>query len=325
MRIAIDLSAALPSDEIIRFTRGAEERGFESVWIGETRERDPIPLLGALARATNTIKLATGIVNVYARSPANVVMSTATLDELSSGRVILGLGTSTPIIIGWHGHKFEKPLTRVREFIRIVRRAFDGERVEQVGQTLSVKDFKLGFKPVRTKIPIFIAALGSRMLRLGGEIADGVLLNIVSPEYVKEAVEQVRKGAEASGRSLSDIEIASFLPVCLNKDGAKSAAALKKVIAYYLNAPFYGEIASHYGFESDVKAVRANWATGDREKTLASVSDELLNSVAYCGTNEGLLLRLAQYKSAGLTLPVLNPCSIGVDYKESIERCLQAL
>lgn len=325
MRIAVDLSPDLQSHDMIRYSQEAERRGFESVWTGETRERDPLVLFGTLAKATDTIKLATGIVNVFARSPANVAMAIATLDELSNGRTILGLGSSTPIIIGWHGHNFEKPLTRVREFVDIVRKALNSESINVTGKTLSVKNFRLGFKPVRAKIPIFVAALGSRMLQLGGKIADGVLLNIVSPEYVKEAVAEVRKGAEVAGRSLSEIEIASYLPVCLIKDEGKSKAALRKVVAYYALAPFYGDVMTHCGFGGDVQAVRSNWASGNRDRAVASISDELLDSVTYYGSTEELMERLDEYKSAGLTLPILDPCSVGVDYRESTELCLKVL
>ncbi|MBI3325807.1 MAG: LLM class flavin-dependent oxidoreductase [Nitrospinae bacterium] len=170
-RIGLTLprSEDLPRKEIVRVVQQAEALGYESVWVGESWGRDGFTWLSQLACHTQTIKLATGITTVYSRTPALIAQTVASLDEISDGRVILGLGTSGPIVIeNWHGVPFDRPLRRTREYIEIVRLILSGERVNYTGQIFHLKGFRLPFTPVRKTVPIYVASLGPRNLRLTG-------------------------------------------------------------------------------------------------------------------------------------------------------------
>lgn len=170
-RIGLTLprSEDLPRQEIVEVVQQAEALGYDSVWVGESWGRDGFTWLTQLACHTTRIKLATGITTVFSRAPALIAQTVAALDEISAGRVILGLGTSGPLVIeNWHGLPFERPLRRTREYIEIIRLILSGERVNYQGEIFQLKGFRLPFAPVRSRVPIYVASLGPQNLRLTG-------------------------------------------------------------------------------------------------------------------------------------------------------------
>ena len=163
-------------EELLDYARLADRVGYDTIFVPESWSRDAFTTLGAIAAVTERVRLGPGIVNVFSRTPALIAQSIATLDELSGGRAVLGLGTSGPVVIeNWHGMSFERALRRTRETVEIVKLALKGGPVDYSGEIFSLKGFRLGFKPVRDDIPIFIASIGPRNNRLAGEIADGWL------------------------------------------------------------------------------------------------------------------------------------------------------
>lgn len=297
-------------ENILICVRCAERARAESVWISEAWGRDAFLALAAVAHATDHLKLGTGIVNVYSRSPATLAMSTATLDELSKGRAILGVGSSGPgVVERWHGVRYANPLSRVRETVEIVRLALSGASTDFQGRVFHVSDFKLAMNPPNRTIPIYIAALGPRMLRLAGEIADGVLLYLCPLTKIPEAINEIRKGASEAKRSLANIDIAALLPTCISENRRQAKDLVAGTIAYYIGGmgTYYHHIVRQSGFPLEADRIRDAWQRGDRMSATKAVSDELIDSVALIGPTAECRIRLEKFRDAGINLPIISP------------------
>jgi len=233
----VELGLILPYEgslsfvEALELTHRAEALGFDSVWMPEAYGTDAISILGALAARTERIRLGTGIVNVFSRTPALLAQTAATLDLISGGRFILGLGTSGhQVISGWHGVPFERPVLRMRETIAIVRQVLRRERLEFRGEVFQLdKGLKLLARPVRATVPIFLATLTPAGLRLTGELADGWMPTLFSPEHMDVFRAELETGARAGGRSLSSLAIAPHVPVVIDDDRARARDAVRVV------------------------------------------------------------------------------------------------
>ena len=298
-----------PLENILTCARYAERAGVESVWIPEAWGRDAFLALSAIAQVTERAKLATGIVNVYSRSPAALAMAAATLDELSNGRGILGLGSSGPgVIERWHGIRYEGPLTRIRETVKIVRLALSGAKADFQGSLFHVSDFKLAMAPPKHRIPIYIAALGTKMLRLTGEIGDGVLLYLCSLPTIPKAVEEIRKGANEAGRSLENFDVAALLPTVVSENRKEAQAVVAAAIAYYVGGmgSYYRRLINESGFQSEAVKINQAWQSGDRLSARRAVSERLIDSVALAGTPDECGRRLEEFRKSGVSLPILS-------------------
>src|ERR671919_1871267 len=219
-RIGLTLprSEDLPRQEIVEVVQHAEALGYDSVWVGESGGRDGFTWLTQLACHTSRIKLATGITPVYSRSPALIAQTVAALDEISAGRVILGLGTSGPIVIeNWHGLPFQRPLRRTREYIEIIRLVLSGERVNYQGEIFQLKGFRLPFTPPRPAVPIYVASLGPLNLRLTGELADGWLPIYLDAGYLPKFQRELALGAQKAGRALTAVDVAPYILACVSE------------------------------------------------------------------------------------------------------------
>jgi len=253
-------------------------------------------------------QLATGIVNVFSRTPAALAQAIATLDEISGGRAVLGLGTSGSIVIqNWHGVPYDKPLQRTREYIDIVRLILSGERVNYDGQIFHLKNFRLPFKAARSRVPIYVASLGPKNVRLTGEKADGWLPTYFSRTRGHVQMQDLEEGARAAGRSLSEIDVAPYLLSCVSDDVAAARALARAHIAYYVGGmgTYYNNLVRRYGFVEEAARVRELWAKGDRKAAAAAVSDALLDDVAIVGTPAQARARLEEYRARGVTTPTI--------------------
>jgi len=298
-----------PLENILTCARCAEQAGIESVWIPEAWGRDAFLALAAVAQATDRVKLGTGIVNVYSRSPAALAMSAATLDELSHGRAILGVGSSGPgVVERWHGIRYERPLTRVRETVRIARLALSGATTDFQGSFFHVSGFKLAMGPPRRAVPIYIAALGPKMLRLAGEIADGVLLYLCSLPAIPKAINEIRKGANRAGRSLDNFEIATLLPTVVSENRKEAQSIVARAIAYYVGGmgTYYRRVISESGFASEASKINEAWQRGDRLSATNAVSEQLISSVALAGPPAECRQKLEDFTKSGVNLPILS-------------------
>jgi len=310
-RIGLTLprSEDVPRKEIVEVVQQAEALGYDSVWVGESWGRDGFTWLTQLACHTSRIKLATGITTVYSRSPALIAQTVASLDEISGGRVVLGLGTSGPIVIqNWHGLPFERPLRRTREYIEIVRLILSGERVNYTGEIFQLKGFRLPFTPVRSKVPIYVASLGPQNLRLTGELADGWLPIYLDSNHLADFQRDIERGAERVGRPLDAIDVAPYILSCVSEEVEAARHLVKSHLAYYIAGmgTFYANLIARYGFEDELRHVREAWEGGDRRSAASHVTDAMVARLAICGTPKEGRAQMERYRAAGVTLPIVS-------------------
>jgi coenzyme F420-dependent oxidoreductase len=317
------------TSEIVDLAQRAEELGYETFWLGESWGRECFTILSYIAAKTQRIGIATGIVNVFSRSPATIAQTAATLDELSDGRLILGLGTSGPLVIEqWHGMPYKQPLRRTREYVEIIRLILSGERVNYEGQIHHLQRFRLPFKPVRASIPIYIAAFGPRNLELTGEIADGWLPIYLHPERYDGMKAHLQAGAAKAGRSLSEIQIDPWILTAVVDSEEERQEALAQVrgqLAFYGAGmgTYYTELFRRYGFEEEIEHILAAWKSGDREAAARRVSDRMVESLAVVGNANYCRERYDFYRDRGVTVPVVSlPPGLS---QAQVERTLKAM
>jgi F420-dependent oxidoreductase-like protein len=300
--------AGFDRKELIECVRAADECGYDSFWLPEAWERDAFTTLTELTTQTKHIQLGTGIVNVFSRSPSLLAMSAATLDEISRGRFRLGLGTSgRRVVEDFHGVPFERPLIRLREAVQIIRMLLRGGRVDFEGECFRLSRFKLGFKPVRAEIPIYIASLTQASLRQLGEIGDGWLPTQWPLQRLEDGVNEIRTSATACGRDPVRIDIAPFVNVVVSSDPARARNLARMPIAYYLGGmgEYYRASISRLGFKEEADKIRECWQSGRRKTAIAAVPDAMADALAICGSLESCRARLDELATIGATLPIV--------------------
>lgn len=281
----------------------AESLGYESVYLTHVAGRESLTVLTTYAQATSRIRVGTGVVPIYTRTPATMAQTAATIDELSGGRMTLGLGVShRPVVEGWHGQTIDKPVSEMSEYLRIVRAILRGEDPPR-GEKWQT-GFRLSIDP-RPSLPIYIAGLSPRMLRLAGEIADGVILWLCNPSYIEQVVvPEVRGGRERAGLGMEGFDIVAAVPGAV-ADSAQAFAALRKDLIPYFGLPFYRAMIERTGFGADIEAFDA--AAGDLDTMQAAISDGFLEELTAVGDAAGVQAGLERYRSAGATSPCVGP------------------
>lgn len=299
------LQAAGLRNEITTLASLAERLGFERAWIIETNDRDAFAVATEMALATDRIVIGTNIVSVFTRTPSLLAMGAFTLDEISDGRFILGIGPGgTEIVRDGHGVPFSKPVTRVKESIDVIRTLLSGERLTYEGSQFSVKEgFRLRVAARNPNLPIFISALNPKMLELSGEKADGVILSHGPVEAMAAVRERVAEGAERAGRRPDAIEICVNLPVGV--DEPEAVTNLRKAVAWHLAAPTYDWLVSHTRYPDEVAKIRSLWWSGQREKAAELVGDDILLTFGLGYTDEMISSRVDAYLEAGIT-PIID-------------------
>lgn len=324
--IAFSTRALLTPRRIVTLAQEAEERGFEVALMTESRN-DGLACAEAAALATKKIKVGTGIANIYLRHPALLAVQCAAIDDLSEGRLVLGLGTGHPYLNEKSlGISMARPGTVTRECIEIVKRVVAGEPVTYQGAVFKINNFTLGFKPFRLKIPIYIAVLRPRMARLAGEISDGVLFNLMAPEYMRvKLLPEIELGAKKAGRDPKEVEIASLLPCFISKDRDAALQSAKTSIINYALMPFYNAMLVEGGFGREANAAVEAWSRGDKEGAFKAISEGMAGSLTIFGSPTESRRQLEKYRKAGMTLPILFPGAIGQDWEISMREALNLL
>jgi F420-dependent oxidoreductase-like protein len=306
--------------ELIECVQAADQSGYDSFWMPEAWEYDAFAILSELAVKTERISLGTGIINVFSRSPALIAMSAASLDEISGGRFRLGLGTSgAKVIEDLHGLSYSKPLIRLKEAIQIVRLLLAGERADFEGECFHLRRFKLGFKPLRDRIPILVAALNPVSLRQIGRIADGWLPTHWPLSRLADGRSEILAAASEVGRNGDEFEIAPFVNLVVNDDLTKARDSARLPLAYYIGGmgTYYHASLSRLGFSDDAGQIRELWQAGRRKDAIKAVTDEMVDSIAICGPPEHCRSRLDEISEHGATLPILSLPSEG----STLEKC----
>jgi F420-dependent oxidoreductase-like protein len=305
----------------IEAVRTAERLGYDSVWTAEAYGSDAATILAWFAAVTERIKLGSAVFQMPGRSAAMTAMTAATIDQLSGGRMILGLGASGPQVSeGWHGQRFGHQLQRTREYVDIVRMALARERLVYDGETLQLplpggpgRALKLTIAPKQERIPIYLAAIGPRNTALAGEIADGWIPTFFSPEHVELFRDRLRAGALRADRSLDAFEIAPMVSahVCDDLDAARDL--MRPVLALYVGGMgsreqnFYKTLVSQYGFATEAQRVQDLYLEGKREEACRAVPDELVDLVCLVGSRERVAERMRAYRDAGVGTLILSP------------------
>jgi F420-dependent oxidoreductase-like protein len=314
VRLGLYLGYAPPGTnptELIALAQEAERLGYDSAWAAEAWGTDAVTVLSWLAAMTTRIKIGSAILQMPARTPANTAMTAATLDLMSGGRFLLGLGTSGPQVVeGWHGEPWGKPLTKTREYVELVRAALRRETLEHDGEHFQVpytgpgatglgKPLKLMLRPLRADIPIYLASLRPKSIELTAEIADGWLPIFFSPERARKTfpVPFERNG----------LDIAACVPALLSDDLESARDALKPYYALYVGGMgargknFYNDLVRRYGFEAAAEEIQTLFLEGKQRDAAAAVPDALVDEMALVGPRERIADRLAEWRESGAT------------------------
>jgi F420-dependent oxidoreductase-like protein len=309
-----------PQDQL-QVVREAERLGYDSVWAAEAYGSDAATVLAWLAAGTSKVKLGSAIFQMPGRSAAMTAMTAATLDELSGGRMVLGLGTSGPQVAeGWHGQRFGQQLQRTRDYVAVVRMALARERVQYRGETLELplpdgpgKALKLMIGPVQPRIPIYLAAIGPKNTALAAEIADGWIPTFFSPEHVADLRALLAQGAGRAGRTLEGFEIAPMVNAYVSDDREAARNLMRPVLALYIGGMgsrkqnFYNQLVMRYGFEQAAGEIQDLYLDGKKDEAAAAIPDELIDMVSLCGPREVVRDRLAAFRDAGVGTLMVTP------------------
>ncbi|HEY3020786.1 MAG TPA: LLM class F420-dependent oxidoreductase [Solirubrobacteraceae bacterium] len=317
----------LSSQDQIEIVQEAERLGYDSVWTAEAYGSDAATILGWLAAQTSKIRLGSAIFQMPARSAAMTAMTAATLDQLSGGRMLLGIGSSGPQVSeGWHGVRFAKQLQRTREYVAVVRQALARERVEFHGETIELplpdgpgKALKLTIAPVQERIPIYLAAIGPKNTALAGEIADGWIPTLLDPEHLSGLREHLEEGAGRAGRALDGFDIAPTVQVFVDDDREKARDALRPYIALYVGGMgsrkqnFYNQLVQRYGFEDEAREVQDLYLEGKKDEAAAALPAELIDRVALVGPKDVVRERIRVFREAGVGTLGVSPFAFTKD------------
>ena len=302
----------------------AEDLGYESAFTTHLAARDSLTVLMAYASRTERIRLGTGVMPIYSRVPAITAMAAATVDEFSAGRLTLGLGVShRPVVEGWYGDEIGKPVKEMREYVGIVRAIFRGEDPPQGERFRSGFHF-MGYE-ARDDLPIYVAALSPGMLRLAGEIADGVVLWLCNPDYVRDVVvPEVRAGRERAGKELDGFDIVAAVPSAVTDDPDSARGRLRQDLIPYFSLPFYRTMLERSGFEDDVKGFDEGMSSGGPDAATAAISDDFLGVLGAIGDAEEAAGSVRRYRDSGATSPCVGPVP-GTDFSATLEALAGAL
>ena len=304
--------------------RLADELGFDSVYTTHIAGRDSLTVLAAYAVTTNRIRLGTGVLPIFSRAPASTAQTAATIDELSGGRMVIGLGVSHQVTVeNWYDSKIVKPVAQMREYVGIVRAILRGDE-PPAGEHFNTKFQLMGYE-ARDDLPIYIGALSPNMLQLAGEIADGAMLWLCNPDYIRDVVvPEVTKGSEKAGRSMDDFDIVAAVPSGVAEDRAKAFGAMRQELLAYFSLPFYRAMIERSGYDADIKAFDEAMSSGDFEAAKAAISDDFLENLTAIGSDEQVRAGVQRYRDAGAKSPCVGGIP-GADFEGTLAAVAELL
>ena len=305
MRIACSLGSLLSVEEVLQCTQIISDTKIDSIWIPETWGMENFSMLGAVANNTNTQKIGSSIINIYSRSPSTIAMGSATIDTLSNGRLILGLGTSSvPIVEDFHGEKFENPVQRMREYVEIIRLSLTKKQINYSGKIFNLKNFTLLIDPKRKSIPIYLAAINEKMVNLCWEIADGVIFYLRPLEEMKKTIFKMQ--------SQKNIDVACQIITCISNDSEEAIQRAKKTIAFYVSVgKIYRDFLANNGFKNETNNIFEEFKKSGFKSNHELVTDSMLNSLSISGSPEEAKIQLEKFRNAGINLPIIQFNPIG--------------
>ena len=317
MAIGAFIGAGKDLDTAVKRVKRADELGYESAYVTHIAARDSLTLLTLYATETERIRLGTGVLPIFSRTPASTAQTAATIDEISGGRMVIGIGVSHRVTVeNWFDSEITKPVKQMREYTEIVRAILRGEQAPE-GEFFNTKFQLMGYPP-RPELPVYIAALSPKMLQLAGEIADGVVLWLCNPDYIRDVVvPEVAKGREKAGKSMDDFDIVPAVHVAA-ADPEAARNAFRKNLIPYASLPFYRAMLERSGFDGDLRAFDEGMAAGDPAAAMAGLSDDLLASLAGIGDADDVRAKVEEYRDAGASSPCIGGIP-GGGFDEALE------
>ena len=313
------ISVGRKLDSALARTRRAEELGYEAVYTTHLAGLDSLTLLAAYADATERVAIGTGVMPIYSRSPAATAQQAVTIDQVSGGRLRLGLGVSHKITVeNWFGSEIGKPVTEMREYVAVLRAIFAGEEPPRDNQRFRTQFRFMGPQP-RPDLPIYVGGLSPNMLRAAGEIGDGVVLWLCNPNYIRDVVvPEVTAGREKAGKPLDGFDIVAAVPSAVTDDPDAARGRLRGELITYFSLPFYRKMLERSGFGGDIERFDVKMAEGDPKAATAEISDEFLELLAAIGSPEEAAASVKRYRDAGATSPCIGGIS-GTDFDATLE------
>jgi F420-dependent oxidoreductase-like protein len=312
------ISAGRSLDASLERVRRADDLGFDSIYTTHVAGRDSLALLMAYASVSERARLGTGVVPIFSRTPVVMAQAAATIDEFSSGRMVLGLGVSHQVTVeNWYGAKIEKPVSQMREYADIVRAILRSETPPE-GEFFKTRFQFMGYEP-RPDLPIYVAALSPNMLSLAGEIADGVMLWLCNPSYIRDVVvPTVREGRERAGKALEGFDIVAAVPVALTDDPDAARATMRQDLMTYASLPFYRSMLERSGFGDEIAAFDEGIQAGDTDRAKAGLSDRMLDALPGIGQADEVRATVERYREAGTVSPCVGAVP-GTDFNRALE------
>ena len=305
MRVACSLGSLLSIDEVLRCSEIISNTKTDTIWIPETWGMENFSMLGAVSAKANAQKIGSSIINIYSRSPSSIAMGAATIDTLSNGRLVLGLGTSSiPIVESFHGSKFEKPLQRMKEYVEIIRLTLSGKPINYDGEIFKLKNFSLLIKPKRIEIPIYVAVINEKMVDLAWNIGDGVIFYLRPLKEMKETISKMQ--------SKKKVDVTCQLITCVSENSEEAIQRAKKTIAFYVSVgEIYRKFLAKNGYSSETENIFEEYKNSGFKSNHELVTDSMLQSLAICGTTQECRQQLDIFVGVGIDQPILQFNPIG--------------
>ena len=299
MRLSYSLGSLLTVNQILHCAKKLNQVKPDVIWIPETWGMENFSMLSASSSVNNFSKIGSSIINIYSRSPAQIAMGAATVDTISNGRLILGLGTSSkPIIENFHGTKFVNPLQRMREYVEIIRLCMSGEKINYTGQLFALENFSLLIKPSRRNIPIYLAAVNQKMIELTWEIGDGVIFYLRPKNEIKVTLKKM----QAKRKIDSTLQIIT----CVDKNSEKAVERAKKTIAFYISVgEIYRNFLANNGYKNEIENIYDEYIKSGLKNNYNSVPDRMVKDLCICGTPNEASQQLNEFQETGIDLPII--------------------
>ena len=305
MRISCSLGSMLSVNEVLNCAEMIAKTSTDVVWVPETWGMENFSMLGAVSSRTSTQKIGSSIINIYSRSPAAIAMGAVTVDTLSKGRLILGLGTSSlPIVETFHGYEFEKPLQRMKEYVEIIKLVSSGKPINYSGEIFNLKNFTLLINPQRESIPIYIAAVNQKMVNLTWEIGDGVIFYLRPKNEMKQTIQKMQ--------SKRKIDVTCQIITCVSENSEEAIERAKKTLAFYVSVgKIYREFLARNGFEKETSNIFEEFKKSGFSSNHELVTDSMLKELAISGAPDECKKQLDAFRQTGIDLPIVQFNPVG--------------
>ena len=305
MRLSYSLGSLLTVEEILECSIKLNKFKPDTIWIPETWGMENFSLLSLVSNKNNFSKIGSSIINIYSRSPSLIAMGAATIDSISNGRFILGLGTSSqPIVKDFHGKLFTNHLQRMKEYIEIIKLVLTGKQINYTGEIFSLKNFSLLIKPSRVSIPIYLAAINRKMVELTWDVADGVIFYLRPKKELKLTIEKMQ--------GMRKIDSTIQIITCVNHDAEKAIIRAKKTLAFYISAgKIYREFLASNGYKMETENIFEEYKKTGLKNNHEFIPDSMLNDLCISGTPENCKKQLTAFRQTGVDLPILQFNPVG--------------